>query len=61
MNQTNQDNLPFIHKDTKKIIEKGKIILKLEKNKFLIEYNNQRYICLLNDKNKIYACYNLWN
>ncbi|HIG09537.1 MAG TPA: hypothetical protein EYQ51_07285 [Alphaproteobacteria bacterium] len=61
MNKNNQDNLPFLHKDTNNIITKGKIILKLEKNKFLITYNNKRYICLLNDQNKIYACYNLWN
>ena len=51
MNNNNQNNLPFIHKDTKNIISKGKILLIIEKNKFLIEHNKERYICILNAKN----------
>ena len=61
MNNSNQSNLPFIHKDTKNIIAKGTVLLKIEKNKFLIEHENIKYICILNNKNEIYACYNLWN
>tara|TARA_B110000438_G_scaffold148271_1_gene142802 strand:+ start:184 stop:369 length:186 start_codon:yes stop_codon:yes gene_type:complete len=61
MNNNNQNNLPFIHKDTKNIISKGKVLLIIEKNKFLIEYKKERYICILNAKNEIYACYNLWS
>ena len=61
MKHKDQNNLPFIHKDTKKITKNGKILLIIEKNKFLIEHNKQRYICILNTKNEIYACYNLWS
>jgi hypothetical protein len=61
MSNSDQNNLPFIHKDTKNIISKGTVLLKIEKNKFLIEYKNIKYICILNNKNKIHACYNLWN
>lgn len=61
MKYYDQNNLPFIHKDTKKIIEYGKILLLIEKNKYLLEYNNKKYICIINDKKKVCACYNLWN
>ena len=61
MSNSDQNNLPFIHKDTKNIISKGTFLLKIEKNKFLIEYKNIKYICILNNKNEIDACYNLWN
>jgi len=61
MSNSYQSNLPFIHEDTKNIITKGKVLIKIEKNKFLIEYDNVKYICILNNKNEIYACYNLWN
>ena len=34
MKYTDQNNLPFIHKDTKKIIKNGKILLVIKKNKY---------------------------
>jgi len=61
MNHSKQNNFQFIHKNTKEIINKGKVVLQIEKNKFLIEYKHIKYICILNDDNEIYACYNLWN
>jgi hypothetical protein len=61
MNHCKQNNFRFIHKNTKEIINKGKVVLQIEKNKFLIEYKHIKYICILNDDNEIYACYNLWN
>ena len=61
MKYTDQNNLPFIHKDTKKIIKNGTILLVIQKNKYLLEYNNNKYICITNDDGDIYACYNLWS
>jgi len=61
MKYNDQDNLPFIHKDTKKIIKNGKILLVMEQNKYLLEYNNNKYICITNSNGEIRACYNLWS
>ena len=61
MKYTDQNNLPFIHKDTKKIIKNATILLVIKKNKYLLEYNNNKYICITNDHGDIYACYNLWS
>ena len=61
MKYTDQNNLPFIHKDTKKIIKNGTILLVIKKNKYLLEYNHNKYICLTNDDGDICACYNLWS
>ena len=61
MKHNDQNNLPFIHKDTKKIVKKGKIILIIEKNKYLIEYNNKKYICIINEDKEVFSCYSLWS
>ena len=61
MKHNDQNNLPFIHKYTKKIIKKGKILLVIEKNKYLLEYNNKRYVCIINNNKKVYSCYSLWS
>ncbi len=61
MKYKDQNNLPFIHKDTKKIIKNGKIILVIEKNKFLLEYKNKRYVCIINDNKEVDSCYSLWS
>jgi len=61
MKHKNQSDLPFIHKDTKKITKNGKILLIIEKNKYLLEYNNKRYVCIINNNKKVYSCYSLWS
>ena len=61
MKYNNQNNLPFIHEDTKKIIKNGKVLLKIEENKYLLEYQGKKYICIINCKKEIVSCYNLWS
>ncbi|MBH87653.1 MAG: hypothetical protein CMJ12_00675 [Pelagibacterales bacterium] len=61
MKHNDQNNLPFIHKDTKKIVKKGKVLLIIEKNKYLIEYNNKKYICIINEDKEVFSCYSLWS
>ena len=48
-------------KKTRDIVLNGKIIHIIGKNKLLIEYKNDRYICVLNHKGTLTACYLLWS
>tara|TARA_B100000586_G_C19765953_1_gene283918 strand:+ start:298 stop:480 length:183 start_codon:yes stop_codon:yes gene_type:complete len=56
-----QKILPFIHKDTKEIINKGNIKLKLNKYTYLIEYKNKKFICKVDDEGIIESCNYLWS
>ena len=56
-----QQIIPFMDKKTRDIVLNGKIVHIIGKNKLLIEYKNDRYICVLNHKGTLTACYLLWS
>ena len=58
--QNEQKILPFIHKNAKEIIEKGKVIIIVNKNIYVIEYNNRKYYCRLDNKGKIESLSEQW-
>jgi len=44
-----------------KIAKNGKKIIKLKKTKYIVEYNNERYICIFSKKGILLTCYLLWS
>ena len=53
--------LPFMESKSNKIAKNGKKIIKLKKTKYIVEYNNERYICIFSKKGILLTCYLLWS
>ena len=55
-----QKILPFIHKNAKEIIKKGKVIIIINKNIYVIEFKNKKYYCRLDTNGKIVSLSDQW-
>tara|TARA_B100000686_G_scaffold258842_1_gene271203 strand:- start:277 stop:459 length:183 start_codon:yes stop_codon:yes gene_type:complete len=58
--QNEQKILPFLHKNAKEIIKSGKILIIINKNIYVIEYNNKKYYCRLDANGKIVSLSDQW-
>ena len=57
---TEQKILPFIHENAKEIIKKGKVIIIINKNIYVIEFKNKKYYCRLDTNGKIVSLSDQW-
>ena len=55
-----QKILPFIHENAKEIIKKGKVIIIINKNIYVIEFKNKKYYCRLDTNGKIVSLSDQW-